>query len=209
MKKISVISLIIGLLSVMTCFSIGFSDWIISFTMIDVDSSFIVDDHEPSEVHTSEYITVNSVTPIGYKVGSGFHDMTTTEYADNINITINTSFNRKDAADVGAIRSLVTSNSMSLNVGVKILNTPSLISNFTMSSVPTSDDFSNTSVVKETTKTSTNIYQIWNIGNVTEIDVISFSLKVNIKYTGSLDSFPDLISNKISISMLLGEYDNA
>ena len=209
-RKTILTSILVATLASLACLSIGFGDWIIQSSKINVAGSIETDDHQSTEVHSSEYIVVNSVSNIGYNVGRGFNDTTTTEYADNVNITVNGTFQRKRVTDEAAISSLVSDNKMSFKVTISISNTPSLISQFTIDSLPvTSSYFYSRSAVTSAIKTSTNISQQWNIGYVSPTDNIPFSLTFNIKYNGSLSSFPDLVNNKITIALLPGEFIDA
>ena len=58
-------------------------------------------------------------------------------------------------------------------------------------------------------KTSSSIYKQWNIGFVNLVDSISFTTQIQLRFTGSLSSFPDLSVNKFNISLLLGEFQYA
>ena len=209
-RKTILTSILVATLASLACLSIGFGDWIIQSSKVNVSGSITTDDHQSTEVHTSKYIVVNSVSDIGYNVGRGFNDITTTEYADNINITVNGTFQRKRVIDEAAITSLVSENKMSFKVTISISNTPLLISSFSIDSLPvTSSYFYSRSAVTSAIRTSTNISQQWNIGYVSPIDNIPFSLTFNIKYNGSLGSFPDLVNNKITIALLVGEFIDA
>ena len=107
----------------------------------------------------------------------------------------------------GAINSLITDNRASFNIALSVSNTPNIISNFTVDDfVITSNYFYNLSAVTNVIKTSTNIYKKWNIGHMGNYIDIAFSVSFNVTFTGSVSSFPDLVNNKLTVSILPGEY---
>lgn len=208
MKKVGIVSLVIAALSSIACFSIGFAEWAIPVSEVDVNGGIITDDHVSSgDVNHNEYIDVRSVSSFGYRDGYGFNDPSTSEYLDTINITINARFNREKAVSDGAIASLINDNKMSFKIDVSISNTPNYISSFTIADFPiTSTGFSDIAEATSVIKTESSIYKEWNIGTVSSKENIPFSISFKMKYTGNFASLPDFSTNKIMITMLPGEY---
>ena len=208
-KRVGVISLIVGALSCITCFSIGFGDWIINSKDLEVSGSITTDDHTSSYVSKNEYITINNATDIGYRNGRGFNDLSTGEYKDNIDITINGTFHKKNAIDDGAIQSLIDDGSMSLKITIAFDPNPTILTSFTVADIPvTSSGFSNVTVLKDLVKTSTYVTKRWNVGHLYNANDIPFTVKFNLKFIGTITYFPNLTTNKIKVSILPGEYND-
>ena len=208
MKKVGLATLIIGTLSVVTCFSVGFADWTVPISRVSVDNGSIsTDSHTSSQVNYNEYINVTSINSFGYRQGYGFNNSITGEYSTTLTVSINATFNREQAISDGAIKSIINENKMSFKIDVSISNTPSYIAYFNISDLPiVSNNFIDLTAVTSVVKTTTSIYKKWNIGYVSTISVIPFSISFNMVYSGNINNIPDFSTNKITISMLPGEY---
>lgn len=210
MKKVGLVSLVVGTLSVIMCFSLGFADWTIPISRVEVEGGFTTDDHVPTTVTYNEYLTVTQVTPIKYNSSYGMLNYENDEYGTSTKLTLSAVFDRASAINDGAISSLFSQSKMSLKVSVSFATTPSTISSFTIDDFPIiSSGLANITSKSSVIKTNESIYKIWNIGSVAQASSVSFNMSFRLSFSGAVSSLPNFSTNKLTISLLLGEYDNA
>lgn len=208
-KSTKVFIPLIALLSSVMCFSIGFGAWNMTGGMSlslygDIDSDDIGTDSKGIKV-----IDYTSKPTFSFAAGYGFLN-SSDEYVNNATLNWTASINTNACKDDGLIKSMKESTpTMSMITSLSISNTASLISGFSITNL-TITGLGTPSVVqvnsKDTYVENNAIKEKINLTNVPLSDSALFSVSIAITYTGTTSNFPDLATNKLTLTLLAGEY---
>jgi len=131
---------------------------------------------------------------------------------------LNWSFIFKASTSTSVIESM-SSNNVWFSISLSISNTPSQISNFSTTGMTLSGTNAGTPVIWQQTSNNNPVNFIndgsvineqWNITGVdrTKANII-YNLSIPLTYTGTISDFPNLNTNKFTLSLTAGEYKNA
>lgn len=195
---------LIALLSSVMCFSIGFGAW----NMAGGVSLSLYGDIDSDDIGTTTkgvpVIEYTSKPTFSYAAGYGFLN-SSNEYVNNATLGWNASINTNACAD-GLIKSMSeVTPKMSITASISISGTPSLITGFSVTSL-TISGLNESSIVKDIYVENNAINKDINFSNVPLGNTVLFSVSVSISYTGSLSNFPNLTSNKLTLTLQAGEY---
>ncbi|MCR5184783.1 MAG: hypothetical protein K6C32_01710 [Bacilli bacterium] len=200
---------LIGALCITSPFAIGFSMWAATGGYDGMASGMFRSDDVNQVDNPVKTFTIQNSPSFTALAGRGFLNTSTKEYVNYTTLTWQCSFNSSKAS--GMIDSLIFNNRFWCSISITISNTPSLISNFSISDM-TLSNLGTATVIQQnganTNKDETQINEQWNITNISMSTGIIFTVTVPITYTGSLSNFPNLNTNKITINLLPGEYKN-
>lgn len=206
-KKKNWFIILLSVLTTICCFSVGFGAWEITGGDQALLSGAIDSDNYTEVDVPVKTFTISSTPSFTALAGRGFLN-SNNEYVDSISLTWNITFNSNRARDF--ILSL-SQNKMWMSVTLTASSTSSVMANFSVSNI-TNGLGSATTIQQNDANTynsGTYINQQWNITSVTIANSVSFQITIPLTYTGSISNFPNLTTNKLTLTLLPGEYKNA
>lgn len=218
--KIKLIIPVVSILCTLGSFSVGFSMWTLilgdEFGILGVFNA----DKGTQEVTHYNLFSINSTPTFTSREGYGF--LSGTEYVNNADLSWTISFNGSTASDVIKSMSL---NKVWFSFSLTLLTDTSSISDFSISSMTLTRASTAGGVatilpqtVNNKTANVTNngsfINQQWNLTDVNNtFSAISYTLTIPFVFNSSQstrpNNFPNLNTNKLTLSLLAGEYKDA
>lgn len=197
-------------------FSVGFAMWTVTGGYDTDSTGFVSADDVGYKDNPIPVFSINSSPEFVSLTGYGFLDTTANEYINTVSLTWRFSFKAKDALEL--IDSM-QSNQVWFSISLSIANTPSAISNFTTTGMTLSGTNAGTPTIWQQTSGGNKVNFIndgsmineqWNITGIDNSKTnIVYTLTIPLTYTGTISNFPNLNTNKFTISLTAGEYKNA